>query len=175
MGLWKGHSVSILVFQKRLLDINGNRRLSHPMRRGSVAALAKRDEGRGQIREWQTDVRGFPYRWIQMGQLPTLTFNWHQRLASATCVCRLLLMYMTWAGACVCAEIKSEGQTELYTHPHAIWVLGPRQWYEYGGVRPEGSVTLGQGDRIGQVCVYMFLFEIVYTHVSAHCARTAGG
>lgn len=56
----------------------------------------------------------------------------------------------------MCAETESEGQMELYTHPHTLSVcdfLVSWLWNEYGRVRAEGSVTLGQGDRSGQVCV----------------------
>lgn len=56
----------------------------------------------------------------------------------------------------MCTETESEGQMELYTHPHTLSVCNfLESWLgnEYGGVRAEGSVTLGQGDRSGQVCV----------------------
>lgn len=52
-----------------------------------------------------------------MGQLPTLTFNWHQQLASAMCACTRLFMYMTWARVCVsmCTDTEYEGQMVIYT------------------------------------------------------------
>lgn len=56
----------------------------------------------------------------------------------------------------MCMKTESEGQMELYTHPHTLSVcdfMVSWLWNEYGGVRAEGSVTLGQGDRSGQVCV----------------------
>lgn len=73
------------------------------------------------------------------------------------CACTLLFMYMTWARVCVCIVHwdwiwRSDGI--IYTPTHTVCeFLVSWLWYEYGGVGAEGSVTLGQGDRSGQVCV----------------------
>lgn len=92
-----------------------------------------------------------------MGQLPTLTFKWHQQLASAIIVCAFLFMYMEWQlcqSVCVLRLILKVRWNYIHTPTHTVsnflefW-LGN----EYGGVRAEGSVTLGQGDTSGQVCV----------------------
>lgn len=48
---------------------------------------------------------------------------------------------------------RSDGIIYTPTHTVCLWFLVSWLWYEYGGVRAEGSVTLGQGDRSGQVCV----------------------
>lgn len=74
------------------------------------------------------------------------------------CARTLLFMYMTRVKvfACVmCSRAESEGQVELHTHPHTppvtscvlVTILNMDEMAQ------KGSVTLGQGDRSGQVCV----------------------
>lgn len=99
---------------------------------------------------------------MQIGQLPTLTFNWHKQLASAINARTLLFMYMTGARVCVYVYRDSIWRSDgiIYTHKHCLSVASCL-WYEYGEARAEGSVTLGQGDRSGQVwlCEYTLVCQ----------------
>lgn len=120
--------------------------------------MGQEDVGGGQIKEWQADIRTChtgECRWdsCQHWHLTDINSQHQPCVHVHFCLC---LWYEMCVHVSMCTETESEGQMELYTHPHTLSVcdfLVSWLWNEYGRVRAEGSVTLGQGDRSGQVCV----------------------
>lgn len=145
--------------------------IRHQAERAAVSANKwRRPRSRGQKggcvgasnQEVTGGCEGLSCRWMQTGQLPTLTFKWHRRLTSAVIVGAFLFMYIwneSCVGVCVCARVfrdriwRSDGIIHTRTLSVCLSVIssscGSGEWIWRSA---EGTVTPRQGDTSGQVC-----------------------